>query len=168
MSAEISDYVDVYARAVALHLAEPAPLAILPRGFDSAASQAELAHEAEASTLRKVWRDAGVEVHQVQPASSNLPSVLEHSSDWLTPTIFMATLLFSQSPTAIQLALGVLESYVVDVLKRLPGPSEPTVKLTFVVEQKGTRIFKKLDYEGPIQGLGPLEKTLRRLHDGQD
>lgn len=111
----ISDYPDVYARAVVLGLNPPGTLSILPRGFASGSS-GDLCHEAETATLGKVWSAAGVRANQVQPPEGKLPSVVQRSADWIAPTIFVGGMLFSQNPIALQLAMEVLGSYVVDAL----------------------------------------------------
>jgi hypothetical protein len=57
LSVNVTEYVDVEARACELGLGMPGALAILPRGFDSSGVEA-LAHESEAATIRKVLRRA--------------------------------------------------------------------------------------------------------------
>ncbi len=160
----VSDYVDVYARASALGLAAPMSLAILPRGFATAASVDELSHEANAASLRKLWQQEHVTVHQLQPPHGKLPTVVQRSADWIAPTIFVGSLLFSQNPIALQLALEVLGSYLTDALR---GLSTPTVKLTLIVEEKNGNRFTKCEYEGPVEGLRGLPKILKDVHEGK-
>jgi len=158
----ISDCSDPYARVTALGLNPLGALSILPRGFESG-SPGDLCHEAEAATSRKLWNQSGVFADQVQRPDGKLPSVVQRSADWVAPTIFVGGMLFSQNPLVLQLAVEVLGSYLSDVLK---GRSKPTVRLTFVVEQRGAKVFKKCEYEGPVDGLAQLPEVLRNLHDG--
>ncbi len=157
------EYIDVRGKASALGLALASELVILPRHFESATSAEELVHEADAATVRKLLLQAGLHAQQLEPPEVRLPSIVEKSSDWIGPTLFVGSMLVSQNPYAIQVALGVLDSYVADLLKgRL---FEGKTKLTFVVEKSKAKTCRLMIYEGPPSGLKDLEPLVRQLQD---
>ncbi|MBI3693644.1 MAG: hypothetical protein HY238_02225 [Acidobacteria bacterium] len=159
----MTEYIDVRERASTLGLLLGSELVILPRHFDSAISNADLCHEAEATTVRKLLLEAGLNVQQLQPAETRLPSAVQKSSDWIAPTVFVGSMLLTQNPYAIQVALGVLNSYLADLFKgRL---SEGGVKLTLVIEQSRTKTCRRMIYEGPWSGIKDLAPLLKQLHD---
>jgi hypothetical protein len=158
-----TDFVDVRERASGLGLTLTSELAILPRHFETAISAAELAHEAEASTVRKLLNAAGLEAQQLEPGGRPLPIVVQKSADWISPTIFVGSMLLSQNPLAIQLALNVLGSYIADLFKGTRCGGD--VELTFVVEQTRTRRCRRVVLKCPVSGVKDLEPVLRRLLD---
>jgi hypothetical protein len=162
MAVTVTDYADVEARAAELGLCQPDPFAILPRGFEAGAPEA-LVHESEAATIRKVLKENGLDVQLLAPPTERLPSVVQRSADWIAPTILVGSMLWTQNPMAVSVALGVLDSYISDFFKgkRASG----TVKLSFVVERSRQRTYAHVTYEGPTSGLGARELAqLRRDH----
>jgi hypothetical protein len=164
MGVTITTYIDVRQRAVELNLSPVSDFAILPRGFGTSPPGGILADEADAATLGKLLNEARLGVQQLRKSDRALPSVVQKSADWIAPTLFVGSMFLSQNPLAIQLALGVIDSYISDFLKgRL---SHGTVKLTIVVEKTRSREFFQVDYDGPPSGVKDLADVVRRVHDG--
>jgi len=157
----VTEYVDVrqQARKHGLHLTSE--LVLLPRGFER--SGIELAHEADAATVRKLLKVAGLDVQQLQYPDRRLPSVVQRSADWIGPTLFVGSMLLSQSPQVTQIALGVISSYVSDTLKgKNFGGS---VTLDVVIEETKSKTYRRIHYEGPPSGLKDLPQVLRELQN---
>ncbi len=163
METTVTDFVHVRDRASGLGLTLTSELAILPRNFESAVSAAELAHEAETSTVRKLLNAAGLETQQLQPAGKLLPIMVRKDVDWISPTIFVGSMLLTQNSLAIQLALNVLGSFIAERFKGTPGGGD--VELIFVVEQTRTRRCRRVVVKGPVSAIKDLEPVLRRLQD---
>jgi hypothetical protein len=74
--------------------------------------------------------------------------------EWIAPTIFIGSMLWTQNPMAVAVALGVLDSYASDFLKgRLTSKK---VKVSFVVERRKGKTYARVTYEGAAsraQGL---------------
>src|SRR5829696_3349201 len=60
MAVVASDYINVVRRATELDCVAPSDLALITRYFETAEPRDELLHESHASTLRKLWRAAGL------------------------------------------------------------------------------------------------------------
>jgi hypothetical protein len=163
MGVTIATYIDVRQRAVELDLGPVTDFAILPRGFEAGSPDGALADEADATTIRKLLNEAGLSVQQLRRSDRALPSVVQRSADWIAPTLFVGSMFLSQNPHAIQLALGVMDSYISDFLKG--RSSRGTVKLTIVVEKTKSREYRRVDYEGPPSGVKNLADVVRSVHD---
>ena len=162
MATTITDYLDVRERARQLNLPMVAEFSILPRSFSTAASESDLRHENDASTVRKLFTQAGLDAQMLEPPQ-RLPASVEKSVEWIAPTIFIGSMLWSQNQYAVQVALNVLSSYIFNFLKgRLPTGK---VRVSFVIEASKSKTFKQLTYEGPVSGLTELAATLRQLRD---
>ena|SRR5215211_3915876 len=127
MAVVASDYINVVRRATELDCVAPSDLALITRYFETAEPRDELLHESHASTLRKLWRAAGVDATPVEPPDETFPEVSESAFDLLLPTIFVGSLLLSEDPDGVSLALGVVANYVTDFLQghhgRAQGPT---------------------------------------------
>jgi hypothetical protein len=133
----------------------------LPNGYETAGSADAIEHAPDASTLRKLFAEAGVQVHQVELPSGRFPVVVQKSNDWIAPTLFVSSMLMSQNPYATQIALGVIASYISEHLQGFrPGQS---VELSFIVETSKSRTCKKLTYQGPVSGIKDLPQIFREL-----
>jgi hypothetical protein len=163
MGVTVTDFANVRERAAELRLTLSSDLAILPRHFSSATSAADLVHEADAATLRKLLNNAGLDVQQLEPPGGRLPSVVQKSADWISPTIFVGSLLLTQNPYAIQVALNVLASYLTDFLRG--RPSGGTARISIVVERTNRKTYKQVSYEGPPSGIKDLASVLTGLRD---
>jgi hypothetical protein len=153
---------DVRGRALELTLPEVADLAILPLGYERAAAVSGLTIDQEATTLRKLLAEAAIEV-QVLGAPCGIPTTIRKSADWVAPILFVGANLWAQNPVAVQIAIDVISSYILDSLKgAMPNRN---VRLSFAVESRKKPITKLLTYDGPVEGLKDLQDAIRRLAD---
>lgn len=163
MSLTTTTYVDVRQRTVELGLGTLPEFAILPRGFATSPTADGLADETEASTLRKLLNEAGIDVRQLRKSDRALPSVVQKTSDWIAPTFFVGSMFWSQNPLAVQLALNVISSYLSDYFKG--RSSVATVKLSIVVEKTKAGEYREVNYDGPLAGLTDVAEVVRRVRD---
>src|ERR1035437_3884926 len=162
-SIEVTEYVDVRRHAESQGLCLTSELVLLPRGFEAIASGAELAHEAEAATVHKLLKAAGIDAQLLQHPDRRVPSVVERSATWIAPTVFVGSMLLTQSPHAIQIALNVISSYITDILKARNLPD--TVKLTVVIEETKSKRCRRVEYEGSACKLKELAEVLNALQN---
>jgi hypothetical protein len=160
---EVSDFVDVRARAAALGLTPPEGLAILPSNFDSAAEAGELVLASTASTVKKLWREKGIQETPVEQPGKKIPFSSEKAVDWIGPVIFISAALLSENPAAVQVALGVIANHVTDAFRGLAGWRR--VKLEVVYETRDQNNFQKIHYEGDVDGLLQLPNVIRQMSD---
>ena len=162
MPVDISDYIDVKQRALELGCNVPTELAILPRNFDVAKSKDELVHQNPVPTIRVLWRRAGISETRIEKEGDRFPYVKEKEfGGWLGPVIFVGSSLLKQSPEAVSLALGVISNYLAGWYSVIGG--EQKVKLDIVVEQTEGGGYKRIEYEGDVEGLKELPPIVRRV-----
>jgi hypothetical protein len=165
MKIEVDEGYDVAERAESLGVQVPKGLAILPRNFAVARTKQELVYDPHVSTLRKLWREAGLQETGIELGHDRFPRAFERSADWIGPTVFIASLLVTQNPYAVQIALGIVQEFASDLLRRRPRSA--TVKLEVIVETKQGRQTKRVRYEGDVTGLTKLVEVVDRVSKGK-
>ena len=161
--ATTSDYISVRDHAKRLGCNVPTGLAILPRNFETACDRSDLLHDDLVSTLRKLWREAGVADEPFEPSGERFPYAVQKAYDLLLPTLFVGGALLSQNPHLLSVALGVVANYVTERFQS--SPKSKDVRMSIVVETK-QGLYKKVDYEGPGDCLGNLYDIVREVNEG--
>src|SRR6266851_4933313 len=156
-SVEVSDYINVRARALELDCDVPTGLSLLPRNFDIASSKQDLFHDSSFREVRSLWRGAGIEETRLEGPGKNFAYVLHQTADWIGPIIFVSSSLLTQNPSLVSVALGVVANSVTDFFKGLPQLGQK-VSLDIVIESAPDRQYKRVHYEGPPDGLSELPK----------
>lgn len=163
MNPTIEGYVNVRRRADELGIASVPDIALLPRGFATASSPDDLAHEGDAATLEKVLAEAGVAATRLQPVDGRYPVVIEKHVDWIAPVIFVSSDLLLHNAEAITTLLRFIQDFVVAyVTNRLPTGK---VQLSFVVETSPDSTYKKLTFEGSPKRIREIGEVLKSLSD---
>jgi len=162
MSLKIEDYIDVEPKLLKLGCHRTNGLALLPQNFQSADEIADFRQMSEAATVKKLFRAAGLELPDLFDRSQRLPYIHNNYAQWVAPTIFLCSALWSQNPNAISVALSVIANHLTDLFK---GIHTPSVKLEFVVEKTKSRKCTIVKYEGDVAGIASLESVLRKVAD---
>lgn len=166
MSIRIDDFIDVEAQSRALGCQLPTGLALLPRNFAVALSRDELLHESEMPTVRVLWRRAGIDETPIEPVGQRFPQVSEKSfTEWIGPIIFVSGALLSANPALLAIALGVISNYLTDWFRGVPIAGR-IVRLD-VVAPTANRKFKKIHYEGSVEGLKELPAIVHEVVSGE-
>ncbi len=161
MTVQVSEYIDVKERCLELGKNVPTGLAILPINFDIVSSKDELVHEDSVSTIRKLWRKAGIDETKIEKDGDKIPYEQRKSFELALPTVFISFSLLSQNPGLVSIALNIISNYATDFFKGVAG--ERKVKLDIVVEQSKTKKCKQIHYEGDIEGLNQLHQLIKEL-----
>ncbi len=161
MDAGITNYLVVSERAESLGFETPGGLTLLPENFDTATSHEDFLFRPEAATLRTLFRNNSLEVGRLLPNGARPSYLTNKSFEWTAPTLFVAASLWSDNASAVSIALGLVINYLTDFFKGIGGSHK--VKMSFVVEKNGSRTCKKLSYEGSIEGLSTLAKSIKAL-----
>jgi hypothetical protein len=164
---KVSNFLDVKKKAQELGCNIPTSIAILPRNFDSVKSKDELIHEDTAPTVRVLWRQNNIVETPLEYPGEKFPQAAEEALEWTGPIIFIPTLLISQNPYLITIAINVISNYLTDWFKGIL-PLERKVKLRVVIETSQGN-YKEIEYEGTEDGLRNLPKIIKEVHtDGRE
>jgi hypothetical protein len=159
---KVVDYPNVREKITSLGLSEPDGVVFLPRHFAEANSVADLEYENETSTFRSLMRQGGIPVSRLERGKINFKD--EQSIAFIAPIIFITSQLIVQNPLLLDVMVNVVSSYVYDVISGTHRGDK--VKMEYVVETK-SGLYKRLTYEGNVDGMKELPKIIKETHDGQ-
>jgi hypothetical protein len=161
MTTTISDSKNIRQQMILLGLATPDGIALLPPNFFEATSKGELRQPFEAATVKALFRGANLPLCDLFAGVNNPPYVQNNDVNWLIPTIFVTAGYLSENPSFMSVALGVLTNYLTDFFK---GRNEKiTVKASIIVEKTNSKTSKRIEYEGPVEGLSALAKVVKEV-----
>lgn len=156
------DYINVADKASALGCNIPTELALLPRNFAEAGTKQELLHEDEATTVRQLWREAGIVETPLEARGEKFPEIAEKSFEWIGPTIFVGASLLSNNANLLSVALGVVSNYLTDFFRGQKGTGQ--IKIDIVFDTK-KNTCKKIIYRGGPEGLKDFAKVVKEAYD---
>jgi hypothetical protein len=159
----ITPYINVKNRAKELNCNMPDGIAILPLNFEDANSKRDLFYDDNIDTTRKILRSAGIQLSSIEKEDEIYPHLVKHSIEWIGPTIlFTATIVF-QNPHLISLTLNVVANYLTELFKANPLDKK-NAHLSLVIELPSGQ-SKKINYDGPPDGLRELPDIIRSLNN---
>ena len=161
MPVAVEDYARVDQRARELGCTLPDGLAVIPINFEFAASRDELYTASHTTTVLKFFREGDIAVDNFLSEEDKKSYVVNKHFQWLGPTLFIPLALWNNNPEIVSLAIGVLGNCITDFFKGIPTRLR-IVKLDMVVETD-SRNYKKISYEGGIEGLQELPKIIREM-----
>jgi len=163
----VKNYVNVKEKAQILNLNTPSQIAVLPQNFETATTKEELIHAPTTPTVRKLWRQNNIQETPIEKSEEKIPCSAEKAFEWIGPTIFVSSLLLSQNPHLITIALNVISNYLTGWFKGIPY-NERKAKL-IIVEETRSGDYKEVKYEGPPDGLDELlNKVVEIFKSGHD
>jgi len=159
----VENYVNVKEKARKLNLNIPSQIALLPLNFKTATAKEELLHASTTPTVRKLWAQNNVQETPIEKAGEKIPYSAGEAFEWIGPIIFVSSLLLSENPHLINIALNVISNYLIDWFRGIPY-NERKVKLSIVIETRSGE-YKEVKYEGPPDGLDKLPEILKEIHN---
>ncbi len=158
----VSDYLDLKKKLKEFDLIYPQKLAILPINLNKAKSKENLFNSETTSTVRILWKKAGVIETSIE-GKNKIPELIEESFEWVGPTIFFASTLITGNPELVDLVMRIISDYLTEWFKG-KVKEERKAKLHIVVQTK-TGSYKDIKYDGDVEGLKELSKVVRSLDD---
>jgi len=151
---EAAGYVNVNERMAELGLTSPAGVVLLPRGFADVSGSHELLDESDALDLVKLLKSEGVDAALVTRKGEKLPTIAEHDILAHLPDLLLQGVTVGMIP----ITLGVIGNYVYD--KLIGTFVKPDVRLNVIVKRQDGE-YTRVSYQGPVDGLKVLEKTIQ-------
>jgi hypothetical protein len=160
---EVKDYVDIKKQAAKLGHTIPGGIVLLPSSFEVAQSRNDLVYAPGTDTVRKLLVQAGVSAATLEQDGQEYPHKVQHALEWIGPVILIGASAMSQNPEIISITLGIISNYLTDWFRGEPKENR-TASLTIVKETKGGN-YKRVDYNGPPEGLSKVKDILDRFDD---
>src|SRR5581483_7487197 len=154
-----TDYVSISDRVAELGCRMPTGFAIVPENFGTAVTRQELVVRGESSTIRTLFRNNQLPLDDFLPDGERPGFIHNKSHDWAA-FIFVSGALLSSDPSAVSIALGIVSNYLTEMFR---GTPDKKIKLEIAVERRGSRVSKKLTYEGNAAGLAEIADTIFRI-----
>ena len=165
MNVTMTDYVDVERRAAELGCNVPTGVAILPRGFETAATWDELAHEDTAPTVRTLLRGEGIDETPLEREGERFPLIEENSFEWVGPAIFIGASTAAANHKALIAFVGAFAKYLTEYFKGRVGSKK--AKIEIIVPQGRTGKYTKIKYDGDLEGLKQLPDLIDEARNGR-
>lgn len=163
MAIEITEYINVRKRLEEYGCNVADGFVLLPSNFESAESAKDFKQVAEAATVKTLLKSANLPYADILPLEQRPAYVVNHSMEWVPPTLFLTAALVSQHLNHVAIALELIADYLTITL---PGRGKTkNVKLQIVVEKDEQGSSKKIAYEGPADGLKDLANIVAVARD---
>ena len=163
MKTNISDYIHVFEKLDELGCSYSEGIAILPVNFETATPTTTIEHLMGTSAIEKLFRMNDVPCSEIR-WEHETPSYIEHRSfEWVLPTLFFSESLLSENPAIVSVSLGVIANFLTDTLKDKETGRKQPCKLDIVTEKSRSKTYKKISYEGPIDGISKLDKIVKEV-----
>ena len=156
-------YINVRQKIEKLGLSQTNTITFLPKNLHEVDNTDELIYDSSVTTLRKIFKEEGLVVDNIEPSNLKIPELQQNAFQWIGPVIFISASYYSKNPDAINIALSLISSYLKDFFKGIPGSKK--VKLSIVKEIRDGDKYFKVDYEGDVSGLSELKDIIRETKD---
>ena len=162
-STSITEYINVRERLEELGCILDEGFVLLPINLENAESVSEFRQRAESATVKTLLKSASLPCSQIFPLAERPAYVVNHSMEWVPPTLFLTATLVSQHPDYVAIALELIADYLTTTFPRIGRKKD--IKLEIVVEKDEKGTSRKISYEGPPEGLKELAKIVTAAKD---
>lgn len=159
MKNDISDYLNLNTRLIELGVNNSCDFLIIPENIESANSQEDFIFTETAVDVRKIFKLNSVEIELLQ--SKDLKLKQRKAIDYFAPILFIGYSMLSENYPIIAKALELLSEHISDYFKGKFG--DKNVKLEVIVETKPKSEYKRINYEGGIEGLKEVTEIIKTL-----
>ena len=157
MNYKIEEYNHLAKEFKRLDLDISSSIIFLPENLEEAKSKEDFIFSDSISDIEKIFRENNVSFSQLG-GYSNLYRVRKNA-DWWGPALYFGASMLSENSTVVSIALNVLSNYLTDFFKG--SFSEKKVKIEIYVEERKDVKFKKITYEGNVEGIKELENIIK-------
>ena len=129
----------------------------MPENLEEAKSKEEFIFSDSLSDIEKIFKENNVSFSQLGGFSDQYR--IRKNADWWGPSLFFGASILSENSNVVSIALNVLSNYLTDFFKG--SFSDKKVKIEIYVEERKDVKFKKITYEGGVEGIKELEKIIK-------
>lgn len=159
MSYEIENYQEIIDLFTKCNIDLEKDICFIPENLSKTPKCSDFVYSETTSDLRKVFEEDSVLIEYLTDDKPLLRA--RKSADWFGPTIFIGFNTLTNNPHLIGVFQSLLSSYLYDFFKGISGGKK--VKFEVIIERKKKQEFKKVKYEGTIDGISDLEGLIKSL-----
>ena len=131
----------------------------LPENLTDAGKTSNFIYSEESTELRKIFKESDILIGYLTSEKPLLRS--RKSADWFGPALFIGFYTLTNNPQIISIGLNILSNYLYDFFKGTIGDKK--IKFEIIIENKKEKEYKKIKYEGSIEGMSKLENVIKAL-----
>lgn len=163
MDVKITEYINVRERLEELGCSLDEGLVLLPINFEKAESVSEFQQRAESATVKTLLKSANLHCSEIVSLEDRTAYVVNHSMEWVSPTLLLTAAFVSQHPDYVAIALELIANYLTTTFPRTGR--KKGIRLEIVIEKDAKGTSRKISYEGPPEGLKDLHNIVMVAKD---
>lgn len=157
MNYKVEEYNQLVEEFRRLDLDVSSSLIFLPENLEEAKCKEEFVFSDSLSDIEKIFRENDIPFIQLGGYSGQYR--VRKNADWWGPALYFGASMLSENSTFVSIALNVLSNYLTDFFKG--SFSDKKVKIEIYVEERRGVKFKKITYEGGLEGIKELENIIK-------
>ena len=163
MTINITDYIDVRERLEGLGCDLGSGIVLLPINFENAESADEFQQRTETATIKTLLKSADLPCSVISPTTERPVYVMNNSTEWVSPTLFLTAVFLSEHAEALRIALKLITDYLTSAVPQIGREKE--IELEIVVEKDDKKSCSKISYQGSLEGLRDVPEVVRAAKD---
>lgn len=160
MKKNITNYLNLDNRLSELGIDASCDFLIIPENIESANSKEDFIFTETAIDIKKLLKINDVRIELLQ--SKELKLKQRKAIDYFAPVLYIGFSMLSENYPIVSKALELLSNHISDYFKGKFGSKN--VKLEVIVETKPKSEYKKINYEGEIEGLKEVAEMIKALN----
>ena len=113
----------------------------------------------------KLLKQQNIPIDTLYPIDATTSLQDNRAIDWIFPTMVVSSLLLTQQPDLVSVALNIISNYVTDIFKGVN--IDPKVKLNILQVAKNGKT-QRVEYAGPVSGLSEVVKALSTFEQSKE
>lgn len=159
MNYKIIEYTELAELLDKLNILPGNQFCFLPENLNETVKSEDFIYSVTTTDLNKVLKK---ESRGISYLTNDKPLLRSRkSSDWFGPTILIGFSVLSENPQLIEISISLISSYLYDLFKGSGGNKK--VKFDIVIGNENNKSFKKISYEGDIDGVKELNSIIKNL-----
>jgi len=159
MNYKIEEYLEPENKLNLLNFNSHDSFYFIPENLNEEIESAKYIYSESTTDIRKLLKAENITVEYLTKDKPLLRA--RKSADWFGPTLFITYSLLSQNSTLVGISLNLISSYLYDHFK---GNTESkNIKFEIIIENKKKKEYKKIKYEGNIEGIKELESVINGI-----
>ena len=139
-------------------MSQEVQILLLPKNYES--EDEYYLYDNTLFTINKILNQSGVNSSYLDDKPIQL--LEQRSIEWFLPTLYISYSLYIENKELYEVALELIKEYI---LKSLPFTrrEESSVKLKVIVEKSKNKITKRIEYNGPVEGLSNIKDSIEKI-----
>lgn len=159
MKHEIKEYNELGNLFEKLNIQTDSLICFLPENLYETEDSKEFIYSESTTDLNKILKKENKKINYLTNDKPLLRS--RKSADWFGPTILFGITVISQNSQLVDITISLLSSYLYDFFKGTGGTKK--VKFDIVIGSKNKKSYKRISYEGSVEGVKELNEVIKKL-----